>query len=347
MNYWWVNQNKTHKAEIEGDYMWSPKKTKSGGTIQFYENMRIVKPGDKIFSYYGQKIQCIGEATSEAYSFNKPNEFGKDGIDWKDSGWKVDVKFKRLNEPKSIKEKMSEIVSLLPKKYSPLRADGSCNQAYLFYLPHELAKKLLKIVNENDDLSIQDPATALISWNTVNGAFEAVDKKTNEQIELSSGLDFVSVKQFNLFDSYIKNSGIDLDKGFSNFSHKYVDKDIFKMSVGFIFKRVVYGIITSKNGMLDLHSVIRLNLSGPCAKNWIHNNYLDNKQINVYQKYFHQHEKCYLPKYEVSNIQVKWWKEASKVREKIDLYLNHLKKADNFSIEYPEEILEVNRKLEI
>lgn len=25
MRYWWVNQNKTYRHEVEGGYLWSPK----------------------------------------------------------------------------------------------------------------------------------------------------------------------------------------------------------------------------------------------------------------------------------------------------------------------------------
>ncbi len=39
MNFWWVNQNKTHKEEYEGEFMWSPQrnKNKNGAYNQFYK----------------------------------------------------------------------------------------------------------------------------------------------------------------------------------------------------------------------------------------------------------------------------------------------------------------------
>ena len=51
MKYWWVNQNQTFKAEVEGGFLWSPKTRADGARNQFYENMRDVEPSDIIFSY--------------------------------------------------------------------------------------------------------------------------------------------------------------------------------------------------------------------------------------------------------------------------------------------------------
>ena len=54
-NYWWVNQKQTHKDEISGNYMWSPKKMKNGNSSYYYDCMKKVNPGDVIYSYYNQK----------------------------------------------------------------------------------------------------------------------------------------------------------------------------------------------------------------------------------------------------------------------------------------------------
>jgi hypothetical protein len=46
MHYWWVNQAQTHCHEIAGGYPWSPKRNANNARNQFYENMKIVAPGD-------------------------------------------------------------------------------------------------------------------------------------------------------------------------------------------------------------------------------------------------------------------------------------------------------------
>ena len=37
MRYWWVNQNQTYRQEVEGGYLWSPKRSASGSRNPFYE----------------------------------------------------------------------------------------------------------------------------------------------------------------------------------------------------------------------------------------------------------------------------------------------------------------------
>ena len=48
MRYWWVDQNQTFRHEIEGGYLWSPKRNANGARNPFYESMREVAPGDLI-----------------------------------------------------------------------------------------------------------------------------------------------------------------------------------------------------------------------------------------------------------------------------------------------------------
>ena len=51
MRYWWVNQNQTYRHEVQGGYLWSPKRNANGGRNPFYESMREVAPGDLILSF--------------------------------------------------------------------------------------------------------------------------------------------------------------------------------------------------------------------------------------------------------------------------------------------------------
>jgi len=48
MRYWWVNQNQTYRHEVQGGYLWSPKRNANGARNPFYESMREVAPGDLI-----------------------------------------------------------------------------------------------------------------------------------------------------------------------------------------------------------------------------------------------------------------------------------------------------------
>jgi hypothetical protein len=62
MRYWWVNQNQTFRQEIDGGYLWSPKRNKNGNRNPFYEFMREVAPGDIVFSFCDTRVAALGIA---------------------------------------------------------------------------------------------------------------------------------------------------------------------------------------------------------------------------------------------------------------------------------------------
>lgn len=59
MRYWWVNQNQTYRQEIQGGYLWSPKRNANGARNPFYESMREVSPGDIGVLICGYLTQAI------------------------------------------------------------------------------------------------------------------------------------------------------------------------------------------------------------------------------------------------------------------------------------------------
>jgi hypothetical protein len=59
MRHWWVNQNQTFRQEIDGGYLWSPKRNKNGHRNPFYEFMREVAPGDVVFSFCDTRGQGL------------------------------------------------------------------------------------------------------------------------------------------------------------------------------------------------------------------------------------------------------------------------------------------------
>ena len=68
MRYWWVNQNQTYRHEVQGGYLWSPKRNANGARNPFYESMREVAPGDLIFSFMDTRILAVGIAALGAIS---------------------------------------------------------------------------------------------------------------------------------------------------------------------------------------------------------------------------------------------------------------------------------------
>ena len=149
MRYWWVNQNQTYRQEVEGGYLWSPKRSASGARNPFYESMREVSPGDLIFSFMDTRIQAIGIAQSYCWESPKPLEFGSAGQNWENIGWKVEVAFTSLSVKIRPKDHIDILRPLLPERYSPLQPNGNGLQSvYLTEIPADLAEVLMGLIGQ-------------------------------------------------------------------------------------------------------------------------------------------------------------------------------------------------------
>ena len=147
MRYWWVNQNRTYRHEVEGGYLWSPKRNANGARNPFYESMREVAPGDVIFSFMDTRILAIGIAQSNAWESPKPSEFGAAGQNWENVGWRVKVAFTPLTNRIRPKDHIDLLRPLLPSRYSPLQPNGNGLQSvYLTELPEPLAEALAGLI---------------------------------------------------------------------------------------------------------------------------------------------------------------------------------------------------------
>ncbi|KAA0975701.1 HNH endonuclease [Pseudomonas sp. ANT_H12B] len=155
--YWWVNHKQTFKAEIEGGYVWSPKRKKDGSFNMTYENLSHVKPGDVVVSYANTVIKAIGIATTGALDRGKPKEFGQGvGENWSEhDGWLVPIEWTLLPVPIRPKDHISQIAPLLPSKYSPIRLDGNGNEScYLASISSDLGHLILTLAGQPDTEAI-------------------------------------------------------------------------------------------------------------------------------------------------------------------------------------------------
>lgn len=165
MRYWWVNQKQTHRHEIGGGYLWSPKRKSDESRNQFYENMKAVAPGDLVFSYWEGAIRAYGTICSFGYDAPKPSEFGLAGRSWGDVGYRVDVEYVRLEKPVAPRDHWSSIGHLLPEKYSPLnRVKGvGLQSVYLAWLPPELGQVLWDLsAQAGNPILVKDRKQALV-----------------------------------------------------------------------------------------------------------------------------------------------------------------------------------------
>ncbi len=147
MRYWWVNQNQTYRQELEGGYLWSPKRSASGSKNPFYEFMRELAPGDLVFSFVDTRIPAIGVVTSFCEESPKPAEFGRIGLNWEAVGWRASVRFTRLQREIRPKDHIHLLRTTLPQRYSPLQDSGNGNQGvYLTRVPELMAHAIMGII---------------------------------------------------------------------------------------------------------------------------------------------------------------------------------------------------------
>jgi putative restriction endonuclease len=146
MKYWWVNQKKTFRQEIAGGYMWSPKTKRNGSRNPYYDFMKMVSPGDLLFSYYNGGIGHLGKITSPAFTATKPETFGKAGEDWENEGWRVDVEYHHIKNPLIPADYVEKISPLLPEKYSPLTQGCKGKELYLTEVPSGLGDVLIQLI---------------------------------------------------------------------------------------------------------------------------------------------------------------------------------------------------------
>jgi hypothetical protein len=197
MRYWWVNQNQTHRQEVGGGYLWSPKVKSNGHRNPYYDFMREISPGDIIFSFYQTRIGAIGLAASHAYEAPKPLEFGSSGAYWENIGWRVDVQFYPLVNAITPASHMPLINPRLPKKYSPLRPNGAGLQnLYLTLLPETLAAVLVDLIGReardlistnrvaNDPIEVH--AVGLVQWeeHEINKVYSDEDLTDTDRLAL-------------------------------------------------------------------------------------------------------------------------------------------------------------------
>jgi putative restriction endonuclease len=179
MRHWWVNHKQSFKQEIEGSYLWSPKKNKNGAKNVSYDNMTRAVPGDIVFSYADGQVGAVGIVIDRARTaFAPAGHAAEQGQ--ADAGGLLPVRFEALSRPLIPKNHMKVIATVLPRAHAPLRASGNSNQGiYLAEIPPSMAtviqglleEQLLKIQEEiavEMDEQLTDSAMEEEIWQRTN-----------------------------------------------------------------------------------------------------------------------------------------------------------------------------------
>ena len=158
--YWWVNHKRTHQQELDGEFLWSPKRKQSSADSESSNNMTRIGPGDVVFAYSFETgtLRAVGVALGRAREAPNPFEFE---VGRKQPGghrgWQVTVRFAELSKPLNPRSCAVELAPLLPEKNSPLRTNGDGNPAlYLAYVPQRLVAALRRLVGEELEARIEE-----------------------------------------------------------------------------------------------------------------------------------------------------------------------------------------------
>lgn len=189
MRYWWVNQNQTFRQEIEGGYLWSPKRNKNGHRNPFYEFMREVAPGDIVFSFCDTRIAALGIVSGYCRESPKPEEFGNAGTNWSLIGWRVSVRWQRLANAIRPKDHITPLRPELASKYAPLTPEGNGLQSvYLTQVGATLAATLFSLIGR-EAASVADTGQKVSSIERDSPAPERDIEEWERRVEVAIATD--------------------------------------------------------------------------------------------------------------------------------------------------------------
>jgi putative restriction endonuclease len=213
MRFWWVNQNQTHRQEVSGGYLWSPKRNANGGRNPFYESMREVSPGDVVFSFKDTYICAMGIAESYCWESPKPTEFGAAGQNWELIGWRVKVNFTELKNKVRPKDHIEILRPFLPERYAPLQPNGNGLQSvYLTEVTLDFSESLSGLIGQEANV-IRSLAKSVIP--EVNDDIELWERKIEDTIAVDTSVretDRIAIVQARLGQGIFKSRVSEIEK---------------------------------------------------------------------------------------------------------------------------------------
>ncbi len=158
MRYWWANQKHTYDMEMLGGFLWCRQRRANGSRNPFYENMRMVAPGDVIFGYHDADIRAIGIALSRARAAGPPASVRTPELGPEVMGWLLDVAWLALKRSLRPARYMGILTPLLPELHAPLTPGGKGLQGgRLLEVPDRLARVLLQLAGGTDPAGLVNP----------------------------------------------------------------------------------------------------------------------------------------------------------------------------------------------
>ena len=197
VRYWWVNHKRTHQQELDGEFLWSPKRKQSSDDSESSNNLTRIMPGDVVFafSFTGGAVRAVGVALGRARE--APNPFESEAPRKHDGGhrgWQVTVRFAELSRPWQPKDHAAELARLLPEKHSPLNVNGDPNPAiYLAAVPYEMAAAVRRLAGVEIDRLVEEITQRAGNHFSDDIAEEALRQRTD--LSPAAKLDLLSARR--------------------------------------------------------------------------------------------------------------------------------------------------------
>lgn len=138
-------QGRTYNEEKELGVLWSLQQDRAGNVQHYWERMKEVIEGDRIFHYVKGDIIAISVAKSRYREEHNPTTIRLSGSE-NAKGYLVDVDYYELDQPLTIADTFDEILPLLPIKYSPFQENADGNKGYLYPCNEKLTIKLVELI---------------------------------------------------------------------------------------------------------------------------------------------------------------------------------------------------------
>lgn len=137
INYWWVNQGKTHDNEKEGGFLWAPKQVKNGAALSHHIDLLKAEPGDIVFAYSNKSIRAICKVRETAVERAKPDSFSS--AEWQTEGLLLNVDYSTLNP---FIDKDDIPLEWRIAETGPFDRNGDVKQGYFYSVSKDFASKL-------------------------------------------------------------------------------------------------------------------------------------------------------------------------------------------------------------
>ncbi|WP_050615531.1 McrB family protein [Bacillus testis] len=178
IQFWWVNQGKTHQQEKEGGYLWAPQQSKQGRPLSHHIDLKKANVGDVVFCYSDSAIRAIGIVKKKAIESAKPSEIANH--DWQEQGYLVELEYHVLDP---ILQKNDIPIEWRIEETGPFDVNGNVKQGYFFTVSESFVNLLFPRFQERFPEKIRHLLLSYLKEWTADYVKEVPSMNDNELVK--------------------------------------------------------------------------------------------------------------------------------------------------------------------